>query len=152
MVPFPLNILLGIAVVAFMFWRLKNNFQAASDYVDAEEAKARKYKELLPKFKEDERYKKVKAYIDTKYKTTFDEPLDEETYKIDAIYFQVQKGVQSYCDTYDAEDPQALVFLLKSKKDRRYVSMDILSGVIVENTVGAFIYNSMMGALNNPIP
>lgn len=141
-----------VVVIAFLLWKFKSKWQGASDYSDGMREMAKKLKEQLPKFMEDSRYKKVKDYLDQKYKTTFEVPSDETTFQIEAVYFQSIKGNQMTVETLDAANPEYLIFLLKNKKEYLSATMTMASGEIHEEKLGAMTYNMCLQTYLNPEP
>lgn len=120
-----------VAVLAFVGWRLWSRWQGASDYVENELAEKKIWEEGFQKYKNEAVFQQMYKHIEGKYKTSFDKPLDENTYQIVYATLMDELGQPIHFD-----DPKAkfLAVFLKGKKDKIRFSMNLQAKNIEELT------------------
>lgn len=132
------RILIAIVGIAFLVWYFRNYWQKTSAYSEAEAEKQRLWEEGFSKFKNDPRFLALKKHVDAQYKTTFDKPLDDESYQIIYTTFADEKMQELPLDN---PTPKYLMIFLTGKKGKLQFTMDLHTQQIHETKgMGGHMY------------
>ncbi len=68
--------------VAFLGWRVYRRWKGASEYVQEMQEEERRQRASFQKMPWDPAFARLKAYLDSRYRTTFETPLDPTVFRI----------------------------------------------------------------------
>ena len=84
--------LIIIVLALYIGWRVWSNWQGAGQYAEAQDEVMKAWKKSFQQFKSTPQFQELESYINSKYKTTFDKPLDAETYQITYVTLMNERG------------------------------------------------------------
>ena len=137
-----LKVLIIILLGGYIAWRVWSNWQGASQYSEAQDEAMKAWKVSFQQFKIKPQFQELEAYITSKYKTTFDKPLDAESYQIVYVTLMNDKG-QSFLFE-DISQAKFLIAYLRGKKGKKQISMNLDTKEKFANDLGGMAFSSVV--------
>ena len=100
------------------------------------------WKKSFQQFKSTPQFQELESYINSKYKSTFDKPLDAETYQITYVTLMNERG-QSFLFE-DIAQAKFLIAYLHGKQGKKQVSMNLDTKEKFDNDLGGMAYSSVV--------
>lgn len=137
-----LRALIIIVLALYIGWRVWSNWQGAGQYAEAQDEAMKAWKKSFQQFKSTPQFQELESYINSKYKTTFDKPMDSETYQIAYVTLMNDRG-QSFLFEEIAQ-AKFLIAYLHGKQGKKQVSMNLDTKEKFDNDLGGMAYSSVV--------
>lgn len=137
-----MRVIIGVAAVLFIVWRLAERWKGASDYSDAMAAELREQTEDFQTLRGHPGLATVWQYTSSRYGVTFDQP-PPGYYQIKFLSLYNEKGLR--VRPYDPSGRYLNVYL-KRDQAPKYIALavDMATGVVTEQQVSWFSWDAML--------
>ena len=121
-------------LITFLAWRMYRSWRRTTEYVDAMQEEERQQRASFARMPWDPHFMRLEAYLDSRYRTTFEVPADPSTFRIHYAIFADRMGQA----TWPGLPARCLTAYLKGKQGKLLVSLDLETGRIQETRAGLF--------------
>lgn len=142
-----LKIFVGVVGIVLLVLYFAWKWKKASDYSDAEAEEIKIQKQSFESLKNDARFTPLKKYIEGKYKFTFENPADEDTYKICYLCLYGDKNQILTAETGAGAKYLAAYLDRKKKPNKIQALINLETNEVKEYPLNSFQWGAMVPRL-----
>ncbi len=137
-----LRVLIIVLLAVYIGWRVWSSWQGAGQYSEAQDEAMRAWKKSFQQFKTMPQFQELETYIRSKYKITFDKPLDADTYQI--VYVTLMNSKAESFLFEDISQAKFVIAYLSGKEGKKQVSMNLETKEMSEHNLGGMAFSAVV--------